>query len=288
MAHGQDMVFCASLIMKSLYCRMNDHLNKKKGRGGAKAAGSCPGGFGRVGLADMCVRVTEWVGGGSVDEAESVVERRSGASSHADVESQVRCSVGLCGVAVALDDDGQVLLEDRHESHDVDARLFEQRELRVETRARLPPTTVSIRVSFLNRISVVSSPIWTIESVLESHGPCASCELSLVLIRDRLSHSQNSTELHIDTVVGRCCGHDRRQRSASYLCDSFGLESVPTWRKNIARGSLTRGVTMATELVTTRRSLRLAARGGSIAASIPEQLTANLACAMKLRQQCAR
>ena len=33
------------------------------------------------------------------------------------------------------------------------------------------------------------SPIYTIESVLESHGPRASFEFSLVLIRHRLNHS---------------------------------------------------------------------------------------------------
>ena len=45
----------------------------------------------------------------------------------------------------------------------------------------LPPTTASICVSFLTRNLVVASPIWTIENLLESHGPCASCELSIIL-----------------------------------------------------------------------------------------------------------
>ena len=65
-----------------------------------------------------------------------------------------------------------------------------------------PPMTVAICISFLTRISVVSGPIWTIDSVLESHGPCKSFELSIVLVRHGLNHSQNPTE--INTVVGPC------------------------------------------------------------------------------------
>ena len=42
------------------------------------------------------------------------------------------------------------------------------------TRAEQRPMAVSICVSVFTRISVVSSPISTIDSVLKSHGPCAS------------------------------------------------------------------------------------------------------------------
>ena len=57
--------------------------------------------------------------------------------------------------------------------------------------------SMDICFSFLTRISVGSSPfgLW---SVLKSHGPCASFELSIVLTRHRLNHSRNSTEFQID------------------------------------------------------------------------------------------
>jgi hypothetical protein len=39
--------------------------------------------------------------------------------------------------------------------------------------------------SFLPRNSVVSGPIWTIDSVVKRHGPCESIELSVVFTRHR-------------------------------------------------------------------------------------------------------
>ena len=51
------------------------------------------------------------------------------------------------------------------------------------------------RMSFLTRISAVSSPIWTINSSNDSHGPWLSRTLSIVLARHRLNHSRTPTEL---------------------------------------------------------------------------------------------
>ena len=72
-------------------------------------------------------------------------------------------------------------------------------------------------------------PIWTIESVVKSHGRRAhTFELSIVLDRDQstatlsLSLSQNSMEFQIDTVVGRRCrtdawGIERAHRACYYV-----------------------------------------------------------------------
>ena len=53
--------------------------------------------------------------------------------------------------------------------------------------ARLPPTTVAICISLSPYNSAVSSPIWTLESSNNSHGPWLSRTLSIVLARHRLN-----------------------------------------------------------------------------------------------------
>ena len=53
---------------------------------------------------------------------------------------------------------------------------------------------IDIRVSFLTRISVVSCPIWTMESVLKCHRTLATClSHRWFLIGIRLNHALNST-----------------------------------------------------------------------------------------------
>ena len=73
-----------------------------------------------------------------------------------------------------------------------------------------PNDIIDLRFVF-TRISVVSGPIRTIDSVLKSHGPRASFELSILptrrWIRLRLNHTQNATAFQIDTVDRRCALH---------------------------------------------------------------------------------
>ena len=65
----------------------------------------------------------------------------------------------------------------------------------LEKRCNVQQQYIDLRlIIFETRISVVSSsPIRTMDGVLKSHGPCASFELSIVLVRRRLNHSQHST-----------------------------------------------------------------------------------------------
>ena len=72
----------------------------------------------------------------------------------------------------------------------------------------LPPTTVSICVVCFcqarNSVSFSVSPIWTIDSVLETQKTCASCELSIVLISTLVSAALKINNGIPNRSVGRC------------------------------------------------------------------------------------
>ena len=66
---------------------------------------------------------------------------------------------------------------------------------RVHAAKPAPRTTGTVCVSLFPRNSVVSSPIWTIESSIDSRGPWLSRTQSILFTRHRLDHSQKPTRM---------------------------------------------------------------------------------------------
>ena len=93
-----------------------------------------------------------------------------------------------------------VLVRDRLNHFQNSTELFRTRaglgqaRLAKDPARNLPPTTGAICVSLSTRNALVSSPIWTIESPNESHGPWLSRTPSIAFARHCLTHSQNPTE----------------------------------------------------------------------------------------------
>ena len=82
-------------------------------------------------------------------------------------------------------------------------------------RPRLPPTTVSIRVSFLTRISVVSSPFRTIDRSNDSRGRWLFITLSIVFTRHRLEQPILNTNIILYRYCRQASGASRGRQAAA-------------------------------------------------------------------------